>query len=45
MSTTLSAVQPVLFKERKFYIDNPMSMDDIFAVVRTHASIAQACCS
>ena len=42
MSTTLSAVKPVLFKERKFYIDNPMSMDDIFAVVRTHASIAQA---
>ncbi len=42
MSTTLSAVQPVLFKERKFYIDNPMSMDDIFAVVRTHASRAQA---
>ena len=42
MSTTLSAVKPVLFKERKFYIDNPMSMDDVFAVVRTHASIAQA---
>ncbi len=42
MSTTLSAVQPVLFTERKFYIDNPMSMEDIFAVVRAHASIAQA---
>ena len=42
MSTTLSSVKPVLFQERKFYIDNPMSMDEIFSVVRSHMAIKQA---
>lgn len=42
MSTTLSSVKSVLFQERKFYIDNPMSMDEIFSVVRSHMAIKQA---
>ena len=42
MSTTLSSVKPVLFQERKFYIDNPLSMDEIFSVVRSHMAIKQA---
>ena len=42
MSTTLSSVKPVLFQERKFYIDNPMSMEDVMSAVRSHQAIQQA---
>ena len=34
MSTTLSSVKPVLFQERKFYIDNPMSMEEVLSIVK-----------
>lgn len=42
MTTTLSSVNGVLFQERKFYIDNPMSMDSVMSVVRSHQAIQQA---
>lgn len=42
MSTTLSSVKPVLFQERKFYIDNPMSMEEVLSIVRNHTGIKEA---
>lgn len=42
MTTTLSSTNPVLFQERKFYIENPMSLEEVFAVVRSHMAIKQA---
>lgn len=41
-STTLTSVYDVLFKERKFYIDNPYELSEVLGVVRSHASISQS---
>ena len=42
MTTTLSSVNGVLFQDRKFYIDNPMSMEEVMSAVRSHQAIQQA---
>ena len=42
MTTTLSSVNGVLFQDRKFYIDNPMSMEEVMGAVRSHQAIQQA---
>lgn len=41
-STTLTSVYDVIFQDRKFYIDNPYSMEEILAIVISHTSVAQA---
>ena len=42
MSTTLSSLSGVMFQERKFYLDNVGDYEEIFSIVRSHASISQA---
>lgn len=41
-STTLTSVYDVIFQDRKFYIENPYSLEEVLGIVISHTSIAQS---